>query len=100
MTEKAEEEFIKLSLQLFQRRRSGEDPSDFVERINEIFKTIENTPLGKMLTPDDIRDFFNWVVTKIDKWIEHISDEEFITQLKSDLLTTKTFDFYVPIYCL
>ena len=100
MTEKAEEEFIKLSLQLFQRRRSGEDPSDFVERINEIFKTIENTSLGKMLTPDDIRDFFSWVVTRINKLIEHISDEEFIAQLKSDLLTTKTFDFYVPIYCL
>jgi hypothetical protein len=100
MTEKAEEEFIKLSLQLFQRRRSGEDPSDYVERINEIFKTIEKTPLEKMLTPDDIRDFFSWVVTKINKWIQTISDEEFIAQLKSDLLTTKTFDFYVPIYCL
>jgi len=100
MVNKAEEKFIRLSLRLFQRRRSGEDPSDYVERINEIFKTIENTPLEKMLTPDDIRDFFTWVVDKINKWVEHIHDEEFIAQLKSDLLTTKTFDFYVPIYCL
>lgn len=100
MAEKAEKEFIRLSLQLFQRRRSGEDPGDYNERINEIFKAIEKTPLEKMLTPDDIRDFFSWVVTKINKWIHQISDEEFVAQLKSDLLTTKSFDYYVPIYCL
>jgi hypothetical protein len=100
MVRKAEEEFVRLWFQLFQRRRGGDHLSDFSPQINEIFKTIEKTPLEKMLAPEDLREFFDWVVTKINKWIEHITDEEFIAQLKSDLLTTKTYDFYVPIYCL
>jgi len=100
MRKKAEEEFIEKSLQLFQKIRGGEKPSDYNERINEIFKAIEKTPLETMLTSDDIKNFFNLIATKLNKWIQHISDEEFITKLKSDLLTTKTFDYYVPIYCL
>jgi len=100
MRKKAEEEFIEKSLQLFQKIRGGEKLSDYNERINEIFKAIEKTPLETMLTSDDIKNFFNLIATKLNKWIQHISDEEFITKLKSDLLTTKTFDYYVPIYCL
>jgi len=101
MRPEIEEEIIKKALDIFHKVQQDIKPNDFNQQVKQLYKVIEKTPLHELITIEDlkwaIKDdmFFRW-----DTTIYNVSDERFIERFKSTLLTTKTYDFYVPIYCL
>jgi 6-pyruvoyl-tetrahydropterin synthase len=96
-----EEEFRAKALDVFHKVQQDIDPNEFNQQVRQLLKIIEKTPLHKLITFDDlkwaIKDdmFFHWSTT-----IRNVSDDKFIERFKFTILTTKTYDFYVPIYCL
>lgn len=100
MQDRVKEELIKRSLGLFHDMKEGIESKKIVKRVGEIFKVIEDSPLEKLISSDDVRDVFKYTTVCLEKGLQSISDEEFATYFKSEVLTTKTYDFYFPVYCL
>jgi len=96
-----EEEFRARALDVFHKVQQGIDPNEFHQQVRQLLRIVEKTPLHELITFDDlkwaIRDdtFFHWSTT-----IRNVSNDKFIERFKFTILTTKTYDFYVPIYCL
>ena len=96
-----EEEFKAKALDVFHKVQQGIDTNELYQQLRQLLKIIEKTPLHKLIAFDDlkwaIKDdlFFHWNTT-----IRNVSDDQFIERFKFTILTTKTYDFYIPIYCL
>lgn len=101
MQPEMEEELIKKALDVFHKVQHGIESNDFNQQVKQLYEVIEKTPLYKLITIEDlkwaIKDdmFFHW-----DTTIKNVFDDKFIKRFKSTILSTKTYDFYVPIYCL
>jgi hypothetical protein len=100
MQNSLEKELIKRSLGLFHDMKEGIESRKIVKQASEIFKVVEDSPLEELMSSDDMREVFLWTTVYLDKGLQSISDEEFATYFKSEVLTTKTYDFYFPVYCL
>ncbi|MCJ7424381.1 HEPN domain-containing protein [Candidatus Bathyarchaeota archaeon] len=94
-----EEELIKRSLGLFHDMKNGIEQEKLVKQARDIFKVIEDSPLEKSISFDDVEDVFRMTSVSLDKALQSISDEEFVIYFKSEVLTTKTYDFFFPVYC-
>jgi hypothetical protein len=96
-----EDEFIQKALIIFHNVQQGINPNEFGQQIKQLYEITEKTPMHNLIAIDDLRwaiknaVFFHWSTT-----IRNGSDERFIERFKFTILTTKTYDFYVPIYCL
>jgi len=96
-----EEEFKARALDVFHKVQQGIDPNEFNQQVKQLLKIIEKNPLHKLIALDDlkwaIKDdmFFRWSTT-----IRNVSDDQFLERFRFTILTAKTYDFYVPIYCL
>lgn len=96
-----EAEFIQKALSIFHNVQQGMNPNEFNQEIKQLYEITEETPMHNLITIDDLRwaikddMFFHWSTT-----IRNVSDERFIERFKFTILTTKNYDFYIPIYCL
>jgi hypothetical protein len=72
----------------------------FSQQVNELFKTLEKTAFKDLITLRDLHDALFHMTAWVNKPLKEIGDEEFLEAFKSRILSTKTFDFYVPIYYL
>ena len=96
-----EEDLVKKALEIFHKVKEGVESEEFSRQVCELFKVVENTPLKKLITLEDLR----WALRDdmffhFDRTIRTTSDEDFIARFKYTILTSKTYDFYIPIYCL
>jgi hypothetical protein len=97
---KTEEELVKGALEIFHKMKEHFDNKEFNRQVIELFKSVEKTPLQKMIAFSDMNDVLRHMPIWVDKPLKEINDAEFIGQFRSRILSTKTYDFYVPIYCL
>ena len=101
MRPEIEKELIKKALDIFHGVQKDIEPNDFNQQVKQLYEFIEKRKLHELITIEDlkwaIKDdmFFRW-----DTTIYTVSDDRFVERFKSTMLTTKTYDFYVPIYCL
>jgi len=94
-------ELLEKALQIFHSKKKGIDSEEFNKQVNEIYKIIEKTPLNELVTFRDLWDSFGYrIFLRLTKPLNSISDDEFIKEFKAIVLTTKKYDFYIPIYCL
>jgi hypothetical protein len=94
------EDLIEGALQIFHSMKEKFDSKKFNLQVNDLFKTIDKTPLKDLITFWDLQDTIYNMSAWVSKPLKEIVDEEFKKEFMSRLLSTKTFDFYVPIYCL
>jgi hypothetical protein len=97
------EEFIKIALQYLHEWKK--DPTYKLfnphKRFIEMFRIIEKSePLRQNIALNDIEDKLGMVCTYLDKNLEDITDEDFVQYLKSDVLVSKKYMFYFPLYNL
>jgi hypothetical protein len=97
------EEFIKIALQYLHEWKK--DPTyklfNSHKRFIEMFRIIEKSePLRQNIALNDIEDKLGMVCTYLDKNLEDITDEDFVQYLKSDVLVSKKYMFYFPLYNL
>ncbi len=96
-----DEEIVNKALDIFHHVQQDISVEDFYRMTKELFKTIEGTKLYNLITLEDLRwsikeDMaFHWSTT-----IRNVNDETFLERFKFTALTTKNYDFYIPIYCL
>lgn len=100
---KIEEQFVEASLKLLHdwQKAPYEKSLYLNKRIGQLFKIIEKSDsLRTNISLEDLRHTIRWVAQYLNKWLQSISDDEFIKYLKSTILATKTYHFYYPIYNL
>jgi hypothetical protein len=96
-----EEEFIKKALDIFHQVQQGIDPNEFNQQTKQLFETIKEKPLHKLISLNDLQwaikddTFFRWDIA-----LKDVTNERFTERFKHTILTTKTYEFYIPIYCL
>jgi hypothetical protein len=100
MPKKTEEKLIEGALRIFHSMKERYGSKKFSNQVNMLFKTVEKTPFKELFSLWDLRDTLFHMATWVNKPLKEINDEEFIEEFRSRILSTRTFDFYVPIYCL
>lgn len=105
MPRNIDEEFIQGALLIYEKMREHFDIDNYNRLVKALFEKINRTPLEKMINFDDLNYALYDLVTTLDLHpinlrLREISEDEFVTQLKSRLLTTKVFEYYIPVYFL
>jgi hypothetical protein len=97
------DEFLKMALDIFhdyQQNTSG-SANKFCEQTKELYSKIECLPDRTLFSLEDLRwairndPAFCWSIAYRD-----VNDQTFLERFKFTILTTKNYDFYIPIYCL
>jgi hypothetical protein len=101
MSSVTEESFLKEALDIFHKVQQDIEGNEFYKQTKKLYNSIECLPVHRLFSLEDLR----WAI-KDDmafRWstaIRNVSDETFTERLKFTILTTKSYDFYIPIYCL
>ncbi len=105
MPRNIDEEFIQGALGIYEKMREHFDLDNYNRLVKALFEKINRTPLEKRINFDDLNYALYDLVTTLDLHpiklrIREISEDEFVSQLKSRLLKTKVFEYYIPVYFL